>query len=62
MMAEGEATMKGATPEEMGVLGKFIKESVLNISTNRYRLDPKQSYVDAATKVRDLTFWTPKKP
>lgn len=61
MMAEGEATMKGATPEEMAVLGKFIRESVLNISTNRYRLDPKQSYVDAATKAKDPAFWGPKK-
>ncbi len=62
MMAEGEATMKGATAEEMVVLGKFMKDSVLNLSTNRYRLDPKQSYVDAATKAKDLAFWTPKKP
>jgi hypothetical protein len=62
MMADGDATMKGATAEEMGVLDKFIKESVLNQSTNRYRLDPKQSYVDAATKAKDLAFWTAKKP
>ena len=27
--AEGEATRKGATPDELGVLGKFTKESVL---------------------------------
>ena len=62
VMAEGDATMKGATAEEMGVLDKFMKESVLNVSTNRYRLDPKQSYVDAATKGKDLAFWTAKKP
>lgn len=61
MMAEGEATMKGATAEEGAVLGKFMKESVLNVSTNRYRLDPKQSYVDAATKAKDPAFWNPKK-
>jgi hypothetical protein len=61
MMAEGEATMKGATPEEMGVLGGFMKDSALNVTTNRYRLDPKQSYVDAATKAKDPAFWNPKK-
>jgi hypothetical protein len=61
MMAEGEATMKGATPEEMGVIGKFMKESVLNVSTNRYRLDPGQSYVNAETKAMDPAFWA-KKP
>jgi hypothetical protein len=61
MMADGDATMKGATAEEMAVLGKFMKESVFSMSTNRYRLDPKQSYVDAATKAKDPAFWGPKK-
>jgi len=37
MMAEGEAAMKGATAEEVDVLGKFMKESVLDVVTNRYR-------------------------
>lgn len=60
MMAEGEATMKGATPEEIGVLEKFMKESVLSITSNRYRLDPKQSFVDAATKAKDPAFWNKK--
>ena len=60
MMAEGETTMKGMTPEEMGVLGKFMKESVLNVSTNRYRLDPGQSYVNAETKAMDPAFWAKK--
>lgn len=57
MAADGEATMKGATAEEMGVLGKFMRESVITVSTQRYRLDPKQSYVDAATKAKDPAFW-----
>ena len=61
MMAEGEATMKGATADEMGVLGKFMKESVISSSTNRYRLDPVQSYVNAETKAKDPAFWS-KKP
>ncbi len=61
MMAEGEATMKGATAQEMTVLTKFMKESVAKVATNRYRLDPKQSYVDAATKAKDPAFWNPKK-
>ena len=61
MAADGDATMKNASAEEMTVLGKFMKESVINVSTNRYRLDPKQSYVDAATKAKDPAFWNPKK-
>ena len=62
MMADGDATMKGATAEEMATLGKFMRESVITVSTNRYRLDPKQSFVDAATKAKDPAFWSPKKP
>ncbi|HEX9188188.1 MAG TPA: hypothetical protein VGB87_14005 [Vicinamibacteria bacterium] len=61
MMAEGEATMKGATAEETGVLEKFMKESVISVSTQRYRLDPGQSYVNAETKAQDPAFWA-KKP
>jgi hypothetical protein len=62
MMADGEATMKAASAEEMATLDKFMKESVLNLVTHRYRVDPKQSYVDAATKAKDPAFWSPKKP
>lgn len=61
MMAEGDATMQGATAEEMGVLEKFMKESVISVSTQRYRLDPGQSYVNAETKAQDPAFWA-KKP
>ena len=61
MLAEGENAMKGATSEEMSVLGQFMKESVLSVTTNRYRLDPRQSYVDAATKAKDPAFWNPRK-
>ena len=58
MLAEGDATMKGATAEEMGVLEKFMKESVISVSTQRYRLDPVQSYVNAETKAQDPAFWS----
>jgi hypothetical protein len=61
MMAEGEATMKGATPDEMGTLGKFMKESVISVVTQRYRVDAGQSYVNAETKALDPAFWNPKK-
>ena len=61
MMADGEATWKGVTAEEAATLGKFMKESVMNVITNRYRLDPGQSYVNAETKAQDPAFWNPKK-
>ena len=60
MMAEGEAAWKGMTAEEAATLGKFMKESVLNVVTNRYRLDPGQSYVNAETKAMDPAFWAKK--
>ena len=53
--------MQGATAEEMGVLEKFMKESVISVTTQRYRLDPAQSYVNAETKAQDPAFWA-KKP
>jgi hypothetical protein len=60
MMAEGEATWKGMTAEESATLGRFMKESVITTTTNRYRLDPGQSYVNAETKAKDPAFWMPK--
>ena len=42
------------------MLGKFMKESVISVSTNRYRLDPGQSYVNAETKAQDPAFWSKK--
>lgn len=61
MMAEGEATWKGVTAEEGAVLDKFMKDSVISVSTNRYRLSPRQSFVNAETKAQDPAFWSPKK-
>ena len=61
MMTEGEATWKGMTAEESATLGRFMKESVMSVGTNRYRLDPGQSYVNAETKAQDPAFWSPKK-
>lgn len=60
MMAEGEATWKGMTAEESAALGKFMKEGLLTTTTNRYRLDPVQSYVNAETKAMDPAFWAKK--
>lgn len=61
MMAESEATWKGVTAEEGAVLGKFMKESVISVGTNRYRLSPGQSYVNAEKKAQDPAFWSANK-
>jgi len=61
MMAAGQATMTGATPDEMAALQKFFAEGVLNSETQRFRIDPVQSYVATVTRAVDPDFWTPKK-
>jgi len=58
-MQEGQAMMQAFTPEEMAVLQKFGGAGLINTETNRFRLDPGQSYVDAATKAKDPAFWSP---
>jgi hypothetical protein len=59
MMADGMKTMQGFTPEEMTALQKFSTDGMLTAETNRYRLDPKQSYVSRETRATDPTFWGP---
>jgi hypothetical protein len=60
--AEGEATMKGASPQEQSVLQKFGADALINSETFRFRLDPEMSYVPNEVKAQDPAFWTPKKP
>jgi hypothetical protein len=61
MQAEGESTWKGMTAEETAALDKFMKEGLLSTVTQRFRVEPAMSYVDAATKAKDPAFWS-KKP
>lgn len=60
MMARGQKTMQGMTPDEMKTLMTFAAEGMINAETNRYRLSPTMSYVDAATRAKDPAFWTRK--
>ena len=60
--ADGEKTMKGATADEGAVLQKFMLEGVINVETQRFRVDPVQSYVPKETRAQDPAFWMPKKP
>jgi hypothetical protein len=57
MMAEGMQTMQGATPAEQAALQKFSTDGMINAESNRFRLDPKQSYVSRETRATDPTFW-----
>ena len=59
-MAEGAATMKAATEEEMNVLQKFSAEGLINSENIRFRLDPVMSYVPKDVRAQDPAFWMPK--
>ena len=59
-LTNDEAVMKAANQEEGAVLGKFMAESVLSIESQRFRLDPRQSYVSKEVRDTDPAFW--KKP
>jgi hypothetical protein len=59
-MADNMALGKAFTPDELATLQKFATAGMINAETHRFRLDPTQSYVDAATKAKDPAFWTPK--
>jgi hypothetical protein len=61
-MAESDATFKGLTFEERTALQKYETEAALNTVTNRFRLDPRQSYVPADVRQKDPAFWMPKAP
>jgi len=59
-MADGAATMKAATEEEMNVLQKFSAEGLINSENIRFRLDPVMSYVPKDVRAQDPAFWMPK--
>jgi hypothetical protein len=62
MATDGEATMKGFTPQEMETLQKFSTNALINTETQRFRLDPEMSYVPKEVRAQDPAFWMPKKP
>ena len=58
-MQDGMAIGKSFTPEDQQMMEKFGSSGLINAETQRFRLDPVQSYVDAATKAKDAKFWSP---
>ncbi len=59
-MQDGMELGKAFTPEEQATLQKFATSGLVNAETQRFQLDPVQSYVDAATKAKDAAFWSPR--
>jgi hypothetical protein len=59
MFADGMKTMENATAAEQAALQKFSTDATLSWETNRFRLDPKQSYVSREVRATDPAFWGP---
>lgn len=59
---EFAAVMAAVPPTEGAFMQKFVKEGMINIETQRFRLDPRQSYVSAEVRQRDPAFWNVKAP
>jgi hypothetical protein len=59
MLADGMKTMAAATAAEQAALQKFSTDATLSWETNRFRLDPKQSYVSREVRAGDVAFWGP---
>ena len=57
MMDDGMKVMQGANPTEMAALDKFSKDATMSWETNRFRLDPKMSYVSREVRASDAAFW-----
>lgn len=57
MFADGMKTMQAATAAEQAALQKFSTDATLSWETNRFRLDPKQSYVSREVRATDPAFW-----
>ena len=56
-MTNGEKIVSGANQQEGTALQKLMLEGVINVETQRFRLDPIQSYVPKATRDQDAAFW-----
>lgn len=61
MAANDEAIWKSIPQDQLATMQKFFREGVVNIVTQRFKVEPSMSYVDAATKAKDPAFWGPKK-
>ena len=57
MFANAMKSMQSANDSEQAALHKFSTDAALSWETNRFRLDPKQSYVSRETRATDPTFW-----
>lgn len=60
MMTDGMSMTKSFTADEAIALQKFNTDGLVSVETNRYRLDPQQSYVSRSVREKDQAFWMPR--
>jgi len=56
-MKDGDATMAAMNAQEQEAMGKAVP-GMLSVETQRFRLNPRMSYVPAEIKAKDPKFWT----
>jgi hypothetical protein len=59
-IADNVSMMKSFSAEDAISLQKFSAEGMISAETNRFRLDPLQSYVTRSVRESDQAFWMPK--
>ena len=59
LTAENEKVFASTTPEEKAIFDKW-GEAVMKSETNRFRVDPVQSYVSKEVRAQDPEFWIAK--
>ena len=57
---EGDASWKGLNYDERSTMQKLLADGTVSSSSNRFRLDPVQSFVPMETRQKDPAFWMPK--
>jgi hypothetical protein len=61
-MADGMNMYKSFSADELIAMQKFSADGLMSVETNRFRLDPAQSYVPKAVRETDPAFWMPEPP
>jgi hypothetical protein len=62
MAANGMRIFQSFTPDELATINRFFNDGLINWESNRFRLDPRMSYVSAETRATDPAFWMPRGP
>ena len=60
LATDWNAIWTAATPEEQTAMKNLESDAVIEEETNRFKVDPIQSYVSKETRAKDPEFWSPK--